>query len=111
MDPLVVNERKELWLSRFTDLAESGQTQRQWCMENNIPISTLRYWIRKLRIKEERHELAPKWVQLPAELPVAEQSGQPHPCLKFYVDGVCLECPDDLSVSKLTELLKVMKQL
>lgn len=46
-------EQKQVWLSRINDLVESGLTQQEWCNRNQIAISTLRYWIRKLRVEEE----------------------------------------------------------
>lgn len=46
-------EQKQIWLSRLNELTESGLTQQEWCNRNQVAISTLRYWIRKIRVEEE----------------------------------------------------------
>lgn len=41
------SENRELWLSRVSTYRESGIPAIAWCQENNIPLTTLRYWLRK----------------------------------------------------------------
>jgi predicted transcriptional regulator len=54
---LLMNQRekeeyRQLWIARLCELSDSGMTQEEWCRQHNIPYSTLRYWISKL--KQER---------------------------------------------------------
>ena len=37
------------WLERITQCRSSGLTDRQWCIENGIPVSTFYYHVRALR--------------------------------------------------------------
>ena len=39
------------WLERITQCRSSGFTDRQWCIENGIPVSTFCYHVRALRKK------------------------------------------------------------
>ena len=55
-------EQKQLWLSQINDLAESGLTQIQWANQKNISVSTLKYWIRKLRKPED--DDSQNWLQV-----------------------------------------------
>ena len=36
------------WLERITQCRSSGLTDRQWCIENGIPVSTFYYHVRAL---------------------------------------------------------------
>ena len=41
----------EQWLELITQCRSSGLTDRQWCIENGIPVSTFYYHVRALRKK------------------------------------------------------------
>ena len=41
----------EHWLNLITQCRSSGLTDRQWCIENGIPVSTFYYHVRALRKK------------------------------------------------------------
>ena len=41
----------EHWLNLITQCRSSGLTDRQWCIENGVPVSTFYYHIRTLRKK------------------------------------------------------------
>ena len=42
----------ELWKERLEDQHSSGLTQKEWCAKNDLSISTLRYWIRRIKNQE-----------------------------------------------------------
>lgn len=42
-----VLSKHDLWALRINDYRNSGFTAREWCNQNNISLSTLRYWINK----------------------------------------------------------------
>jgi hypothetical protein len=48
-------ENRRLWQARLEELAESGLTQKQWCEQNSINMSALRYWIGRSK-KEKRQQ-------------------------------------------------------
>ena len=41
-------EKAKLWADRIQQCKTSGQTCKQWCAENGIPLSTMGYWTRRL---------------------------------------------------------------
>jgi len=43
-----LDDNREIWGGRIDDFRSSGLTQKTWCEKNDVKISTLRYWIRKL---------------------------------------------------------------
>lgn len=42
-------EKARLWSERIREFRSSGQTCRDWCREHQIPVSTMTYWIRRLK--------------------------------------------------------------
>lgn len=52
-------EKILFWSERVQKFYSSGQSCRTWCQEHKIPVSTMSYWIRKLKnadslsVKEE----------------------------------------------------------
>ena len=49
-------EKVKLWSDRIQQYQISGQTCKQWCTENGIPLSTMGYWIRRLAKEEPASE-------------------------------------------------------
>ena len=43
------DEKVGLWSEQIREFRFSGQTCRDWCTEHQIPVSTMAYWIRKLK--------------------------------------------------------------
>lgn len=46
------DEKAGLWFERIREFRSSGQTCRDWCTDHQIPVSTMTYWIRKLKQEE-----------------------------------------------------------
>lgn len=44
-------EKLDLWRARIIECRKSGLSDHRWCKENNIPSSSLYYWIEKLRLQ------------------------------------------------------------
>jgi len=42
------DKNHELWESRVNDYRTSNKTARLWCEQNNITLSSLKYWITRL---------------------------------------------------------------
>ena len=56
-----MNEKEQLWYTRFLDYANSGLSQQRWCREHNLAQSTFRYWCNKFssfRVDEQPEQLA-----------------------------------------------------
>ena len=61
--------KEKLWSNRIRDFRESGLTRKEWCCQNQIPLSTLSYWIRKLdpARSESGEQQEPVFARLPSE--------------------------------------------
>lgn len=57
-------EQRQLWIARLCNLEESGLTQEDWCKQHNIPYSTLRYWISKLKKEAETESRETNWLKV-----------------------------------------------
>lgn len=113
MDPLVVKERRALWLNRIEQLAQSGMTQKEWCQQQGIPVTTMRYWIRKLRLQPEEACCSETgtWLELTRSSqtvsPVAVGQTQVHvPTLVLRIDPIVLEFYEPISPIQLSHYLK-----
>lgn len=64
-----VNSKAELWTERIHAFQKSGLSQKDWCQQNEVPQSTLSYWIRKLRLETHETDVIPDpvFAKLPEE--------------------------------------------
>lgn len=80
--------------SSISQCRSSGLTDRQWCVENGIPVSTFYYHIRALRKKacivpEAANVSAQK--QEVVQIPLWEMEQNPSESIALPVPSVCLE--------------------
>lgn len=61
--------KSDLWAERIRSFQESGLSRKVWCQQNEVPQSTLNYWIRKFQSKTTQAESVsdPVFAKLPAE--------------------------------------------
>ena len=61
-------ELQKVWEQRIADYRKSGQTQVNWCKENQWSIHQFKYWLRKI------------------ENPIKTSMSNftPHPCMKIH---------------------------
>lgn len=55
----MMNEKEQLWYTRFLNYANSGMSRTHWCRENGIATSSFRYWCKKfdaMRIDESQED-------------------------------------------------------
>lgn len=115
MNKIQKEEQRQLWLSRISDLSESGLTQIQWCDEKNISVSTLRYWIRKLREPEEDGSQSWLQVDIPqgsniVSLPLHEPSPSPGE-IKITCGLYTVEFTAGYSAQVMADVLGLIKTL
>ena len=66
----MMNEKEQLWYTRFLNYANSGMSRTHWCRGNGIAISSFRYWCKKfdaMRIddmQEDTESAASSWYEL-----------------------------------------------
>ena len=49
LNEMSTTSKEDYWLELITQCRSSGLTDRQWCLENRIPVSTFYYHVRALR--------------------------------------------------------------
>ena len=63
-------EKARLWSERIREFRSGGQTCRDWCREHQIPVSTMTYWIRRLKkelpICVSENDQEPVFAKLPS---------------------------------------------
>ena len=62
--------KADLWADRIHAFQESGLSRKDWCQQNEIPQSTLGYWIRRLQpeaLETECTATDPVFAKLPTE--------------------------------------------
>ena len=69
------DEKVGLWSKRIREFQSSGQTRKDWCTEHQIPVSTMAYWIRRLKKEENtsssEEDKEPIFAKLPSESEIA----------------------------------------
>lgn len=102
--------KEKLWSGRIQDFQESGLTRKEWCCQNQLPLSTLSYWIRKLNPdrSESVGQQAPVFARLPSESELSKTSCD-HAPVTFFLNSIRIEisagCPTELLAS-LVSILK-----
>ncbi len=64
MNQIEKEAQRQLWIARICDLEESDLTQEEWCRNHNIPYSTLRYWLSKLKKEAENEGRETNWLKV-----------------------------------------------
>ena len=91
-------EKILFWSERVQEFYSSGQTCRTWCQEHQVPVSTMSYWIRKLKMPTEQ-ELRRK------ELVSSQPSSSIHIFLNDSIRiEICPSCPSELLSAIIKEL-------
>lgn len=64
-----ITSKAALWADRIHTFQESGLSRKDWCQQNEVPQSTLSYWIRKIQGKATQTESSsdPVFAKLPSE--------------------------------------------
>ena len=65
------DEKLALWSERIHDFQTSGQSCKAWCQENQIPVSTMGYWMRRLRNIGNSCETDLIFAKMPTEQEIA----------------------------------------
>ena len=38
-------KNREMWLAKIAEFKQSTLSQREWCRQNNLKLSTFKYWL------------------------------------------------------------------
>ena len=97
------DEKYKLWSDRIQEYQSSGQSCKAWCLEHQISLSTMTYWIRKLKREEESAgDAGPVFAKLPSEAEIAmRDTAENSAAVSIYISG-CIRietapsCPPEL---------------
>jgi len=110
MEVLSMDENKltktELWTKRIQDFHESGLSRKEWCQKQQIPQSTLGYWIRKQTKEQTKPEQldVPVFARLPSEQEISSDLSADGVPVTIYLPGsirveIGAGCPIELMTS------------
>nr|WP_308624529.1 hypothetical protein [uncultured Eisenbergiella sp.] len=108
-----VNSKSVLWADRIHSFQESGLSRKEWCRQNEIPQSTLSYWLRKSQSGaiESESDIDPVFAKLPSEqefhLRTAD-TGNP-PVIICLPENIRVEVAADCPARLITALLQALK--
>ena len=104
--------KADLWADRIHAFQESGLSRKDWCQQNEIPPSTLGYWIRKIQSEAVETECTSDLVfaKLPSEqeLQFNGRTGN-HSVTIHLPENIRIEIGADCPARLLTTLLQALK--
>ena len=63
---------QNLQSERIHEFQSSGQTCKTWCQEHRIPVSTMNYWMRKLKTLDEQSDTDMIFAKMPTETEISK---------------------------------------
>lgn len=102
------DEKLALCSERIHDFQTSGQSCKAWCQENQIPISTMGYWMRRLRNTGNFCE-ADLIMPTEQEIAAKETANSLSPIHIFIADSIRIEVMPDCSPKLFHLLIKGLK--
>ena len=94
MNQMSTTLNDEHWLNLITQCRSSGLTDRQWCIENGIPVSTFYYHVRALRKKAcevpEAVDAAAQKQEV-VQIPLWEMEQHTSDTVALHMPSICLE--------------------
>lgn len=113
--------KDQYWMDLITQCRASGLTDRQWCIQNNIPVSTFYYHVRTLRSKAcdvpdtvgsavQKQEV----VQIPIwenELNTSQHSTFFVPAIRLEMQDVQIEINEQAGAEVIRNTLLALQQL
>ena len=107
-----VISKADLWADRIHAFQESGLSRKDWCQQNEIPQSTLNYWIRKIQSEAPETEPAsdPVFAKLPSEQELQFSAGTGNRSVTILLpENIQIEIGADCPARLLTTLLQALK--
>ena len=107
-----VISKADLWADRIHAFQESGLSRKDWCQQNEIPPSTLGYWIRKIQSEAPGTESVsdPVFAKLPSEQELQFNAGTGNRSVTILLpENIRIEIGADCPARLLTTLLQALK--
>lgn len=115
------NNKDQYWLDLINQCRTSGLTDRLWCLENDISLSTFYYHVQRLRKKaceipfahkqeqQPRQEVVP--INFTDEKPIMESNPVEHPAVRISLHGMRIEILNHAEQSVITNTLLALQKL
>ena len=106
------NSKADLWADRIHAFQESGLSRKEWCQQNEIPLSTLGYWIRNIPSAASETESTPDpvFAKLPSEQELHFSAGTGNPPVMICLpENIRIEIGADCPARLMTVLLQAFK--
>lgn len=102
--------RCKYWQSHVSHWKSSGMSQRAYCLENKIALSTFTYWHRKFKkkVEEEQPQFYPLTLQ--AILNVGNDSKDSGLRLLLQEGKYCIDIEEDFSSTALQKLVQALEE-
>ena len=104
--------KTDLWADRVHSFQESGLSRKDWCQQNEIPQSTLGYWIRKIHSGTTGTESFsdPVFAKLPSEQELQFNAPAGNHSITIFLPGnIRIEVGADCPARLMTALLQALK--
>ena len=105
-------EKSALWADRIRDYRQSGLPQKEWCQKHQLSISTICYWLRRIRQEENETvpEAEPVFARLPSEQEICSGVTNGHSPVTIYLsESIRIEISLDCSPELLASLIGTLK--
>ena len=107
-----VTSKADLWTDRIRSFQASGLSRKDWCQQNEVPQSTLGYWIRKIQseIPQKEDDSGPVFAKLPSvqDIRAAENMGN-SPVTICLPENIRIEIGGDCTSRLMAALLQALK--
>ena len=107
-----ITSKTTLWADRIQAFQESGLSRKDWCQQNEIPQSTLGYWIRKIQSGTTGTESFsdPVFAKLPSEQELQFNAPAGNHSITIFLPGnIRIEVGADCPARLMTALLQALK--
>ena len=85
------DEKITLWSERIHEFQFSGQTCKTWCQEHHVPVSTMNYWMHKLKTLDEQSDTDMIFAKMPTEKEISKNETlniSPSPVRIFITNAI-----------------------
>ena len=94
------NSKAELWKQKIESWKASGLSQKKWCEENTVSLSTLRYWLDRV---VPRQEVIPQFTEVVDQIADNHSTG-----LQIRIGAASIEVAMDFDEKTLQRLVKAL---
>lgn len=106
------DEKLALWTERLEAFQASGQSLKEWCLEHQIPVSTMSYWNRRLHAVQTESQAELIFAKMPTEQELSAREKQEigSSLRIFLTDSIRIEIMPDCPQELLHVLVRSLKE-